>query len=390
LNTPITLSRVLTFTSGLINTTSTNLLTLSATVLITGVSNASFVNGPVSKIGNTLFTFPVGKTNCGPTNTANGYAPISIAAPATITDRFTAEYVHSSGSALGGITAVGLQKVSACDYWKLDQVSGANTIDVTLSWTDAINNCTTASPYVNNLPSLVVAHFDGVGSKWNTFGATSTALGTPASGTVVYPGVSVFSPFAIGSIDFSNPLPITINYFTGTKNNGYHLLNWKVTCVTVPSATIEMERSTDGRNYSSIYSIFATAVRCEQPFNYTDNQPAKGINYYRLKMTDADGKVTYSTTVTLINAVKGIDVMNIAPNPVVNNAFNLKVSAAAKTKMEIVITDMQGRILQQQSVSLIAGFNSIPMNVGKLAAGTYQLVGNTEDGKTKVLRFVIQ
>jgi hypothetical protein len=107
-------------------------------------------------------------------------------------------------------------------------------------------------------------------------------------------------------------------------------------------------------------------------------------------MTDADGKITYSTTVTLINAVKGIDVMNIAPNPIVNGTFNLKVSTAEKIQMELVITDMQGRILQKQSVPMIAGFNQIPMHVKNLAAGTYQLFGNTADGRTRVLRFVIQ
>ena len=190
--------------------------------------------------------------------------------------------------------------------------------------------------------------------------------------------------------NFNAALPITINYFNGTKNNGNHLLNWKVTCVSTPSATIEVERSIDDRNYSSIYSITATALRCQQPFDYTDNQPAKGVNYYRLKMTAVDGKVTYSSIVSLINASKGIDVMNIAPNPVVNGGFNLKVSAAEKVQMQLQITDMQGRILQTQAVSLIAGFNSIPVNVKNLAAGTYQLFGNTVDGRTRVLRFVIQ
>ena len=151
-----------------------------------------------------------------------------------------------------------------------------------------------------------------------------------------------------------------------------------------------MQRSTDSRNFNTIYSIFATAVRCQQPFDYTDNQPAKGTNYYRLKMTDVDGKITYSSIVVLINAVKGMELMNIAPNPVVNGSFNLKVSTAEKTQMEIVITDMQGRILQKQSVSMIAGFNAIPMHVQNLATGTYQLFGNTADGRTRVLRFVIQ
>jgi len=202
--------------------------------------------------------------------------------------------------------------------------------------------------------------------------------------------ISGFSGFYVHSNDFNTALPITINYFTGIKQNGNHLLNWKVTCISTPSATIEMERSTDGRSYNSIYSILATALRCQQPFDYTDNQPVKGINYYRLKITDASGKITYSTIVSLINTVKGIDVMNIAPNPIVNGTFNLEVSTAEKIQMEVVITDMQGRILQKRTVLMIAGFNSIPMNVRNLAAGTYQLFGNTADGRTRVLRFVIQ
>jgi hypothetical protein len=107
-------------------------------------------------------------------------------------------------------------------------------------------------------------------------------------------------------------------------------------------------------------------------------------------MTDVDGKITYSSIVSLINATKGIDLLNIAPNPIVNGSFDLKISAAEKTQMEIIITDMQGRILQKRSAAMIAGFNTIPMNVRNLAAGTYQLFGNTDDGRTRVLRFVIQ
>jgi hypothetical protein len=58
--------------------------------------------------------------------------------------------------------------------------------------------------------------------------------------------------------------------------------------------------------------------------------------------------------------------------------------------MDIVITDMQGRLMQRQTINAIAGFNTIPVNVGKLAAGSYQVFGNTAEGRSKVLRFVIQ
>ena len=228
---------------------------------------------------------------------------------------------------------------------------------------------------------------------WNVIGTGIIPAGSYQVATTVSTfGNNIEAPLVLGNLGaiLTNSQPVVVDYFSGFKQNNKHILNWKLTCKSIPAVTIVLERSTNGINYTAVFSEYATALRCQQPFLYTDNQPATNINYYRIKMIDADGKITYSTTVTLINAVKGIDVMNITPNPVVNSAFNLKVSAAAKTQMEIVIIDMQGRILQKQTVSLIAGFNIIPMNVRNLAAGTYQLAVNTADDKTKVLRFVVQ
>ena len=250
LNSPITLLSSLTFTSGLINTTATNLLTLGAAASVTGASNSSFVFGPVKKTGNTNFIFPVGK--------ANGYVPIGVSnftllsAP---TDELTAEYVRASGSALGPITAPFINRVSACEYWTLDAI-GTPTVDLTLYF-NSNNPCN--GTYISNLTDLEIAHFDG--TSWNSSSTGfSSKNGTPAAGDVTWIGVNTFSPFTLASTTNANPLPITINYFNGTRSNGNHLLNWKVTCVSTPSATIEMERSTDGRAYNTIYSIFATAV----------------------------------------------------------------------------------------------------------------------------------
>ena len=94
--------------------------------------------------------------------------------------------------------------------------------------------------------------------------------------------------------------------------------------------------------------------------------------------------------VNLINAIRGSDIQNISPNPVVNGSFNLKLSAAQKINMEIMITDMQGRLMQKQVLNAVAGFNLVPVDVRGLAAGTYQLAGYSSEGRTRILRFVIQ
>ena len=114
------------------------------------------------------------------------------------------------------------------------------------------------------------------------------------------------------------------------------------------------------------------------------------MNYYRLKSTDADGKISYSNIVALLNAVKGFDIISIAPNPVVDDNFKLNVASAQAGKMEIVIYDMQGRFVNRQSITLIAGFNSMPINVANLSAGTYIIKGSIAGEKTKIIRFVKQ
>ncbi|MFM6924940.1 MAG: T9SS type A sorting domain-containing protein, partial [Ferruginibacter sp.] len=184
--------------------------------------------------------------------------------------------------------------------------------------------------------------------------------------------------------------PVSVNYFTGIKQNGKHLINWKLTCNNSPAVTITLERSNNAVNYTAIFTEQATALRCQQPFIYTDDRPVAGVNYYRIKLTDADGKVFYSTIVTLINTIEGINVDHIAPNPVTANSFHVSINAAKAQQAALIIADIQGRIIQKSGVSLSAGFNSIPVNAAQLTKGSYQLYLMITDGETKALRFVLQ
>ena len=201
--------------------------------------------------------------------------------------------------------------------------------------------------------------------------------------------VTGFSGFYVHT-NIYNPLPITLNYLNGTMQNGKHLLKWSVTCNTTATATLSLERSGDARNFSSIYSITATALRCQQPFDYTDAQPLNGINYYRLKMTDAAGKITYSNTIALLNAAKEFELMDIAPNPVTGGTFTLHVTATQQTKMNLVICDMMGRTVSRQTIQLFSGYNNIEMHEEQLAPGIYNMYGTTDDSRSGVIRFIKQ
>ena len=104
-------------------------------------------------------------------------------------------------------------------------------------------------------------------------------------------------------------------------------------------------------------------------------------------MTDADGRFTCSNILALLNNSKGFDITGLMPNPVVNRAV-LSIASATASRMEIVVSDISGRRMMNQSVNLIAGSNMVPLDLGKLAAGTYQLTGYGSNGEVKTIRFI--
>lgn len=221
----------------------------------------------------------------------------------------------------------------------------------------------------------------------------------PPDGNIVWNGaywavtvdITGFSGFYVHT-NAQYPLAIDINYLQGTRQDNHHLLNWKVTCNSSPSVKMELQRSaTVSGPFVAINTISATALECQQPFAYADNWPLPGMNYYRLKLTDAAGKISYSTVVALLNAEKGVEMVNLVPNPVqLDGHFSLNISSARASRIELVVTDMTGRVVQRRQAALVAGYNSIPMNVATLAPGVYQLTGITSDDKTRTIRFIIQ
>lgn len=384
LNSDITLNKLVTFTNGIIKIIPTKILTLSSSASVAGVSNTSFVDGPVRKIGNTAFIFPIGKSIA----TFTGYVPIEISATTgALTDFFTAEYKRSTAE-IYPVSNAGINHVSRADYWILDRAGTIAPVNVTYYWTT--ESSSGGSPnYINVLSELVIANSDGF--NWVNFGGLGTyGASTTTAGSLVWTGLTnSFGPFSLASTTINNPLPIYLNYLNGYKLNNHNYLTWKVTCTNNPNATMKLERCADGKKFKEINSITADALRCQQPFDYIDTDPLTGMIYYRLKMIDAFGKVTYSSTIALLNKESGFDIVGLLPNLVNSNAV-LNVTASQKTKMDVVVTDIAGKQVQKISFNLIAGSNQFNLNFSNLSAGTYQITGYTVFGKSRTVRFVKQ
>ena len=233
-----------------------------------------------------------------------------------------------------------------------------------------------------------------VPSNWNVIKTGIVPTGTyQATATAITSfGAGIASPLVLGN--FNSILAVnnsvSVDYFSGIKLTNANKLNWKLTCNYTPRVTISLERSADSRNFISINTITADAARCAQPFDHTDASPLAGMNYYRLKLTDADGKISFSNIIAILNASKGFDMLNISPNPVTGSTMKLNVASATATKLDIMIVDLAGRVMNRQSLKLVAGFNSFDINIANLSKGTYQVNGLTAEDKPAVIRFVKQ
>ncbi len=345
LNKPVRVGIIASFANGKINTDTTNRLTFNDNAVAVGGNNASYVSGPIAKIGNDVFTFPLGKNN--------KYAPLSISAPAVNTDAFTAEYFNANAQTAGYDTSMkglGIDHVSRNEYWICNRTAGTSNAFVTLSWD------TVRSGIINNIPDLRVARWDG--TTWQDQGQ-GIINGTNDNGTIrTSSAVSNFSPFTLASATTANPLPITLLSFEVKKLENAAQLIWE-TESEMDLAYFEIERSADAINFEKINEVATTdKVNGVAHYELLDVQPMIGRNFYRLKMVDHDGKFTHSETRS-INFSKKIQA-TVYPNPV-----NETIQISAENKIVMLeIYDITGKLIDKKEGQNITQYNMAAFEKG--------------------------
>lgn len=178
-------------------------------------------------------------------------------------------------------------------------------------------------------------------------------------------------------------LPVEMLSFRGETLQDANLLTWS-TSTEINNLGFEVERSADGINFSKIgfEKTKAENGNATTVINYafTDSRPLAGNNYYRLKQTDKDGKRKYSAVVVLKgDKVRSLTISSVYPNPVVNKV-SVKLLSPANESVQLVITDLSGKVVHQQSASIAAGENRVQLQVQKLASGTYFIKAVSADG----------
>jgi Concanavalin A-like lectin/glucanases superfamily/Secretion system C-terminal sorting domain/Fibronectin type III domain len=162
-------------------------------------------------------------------------------------------------------------------------------------------------------------------------------------------------------------LPVNQLVLSVSRSSGGNLLQWS-TAAEVNTNYFELQRSDNNRDYTTITRINAAGnSNSLKEYQYTDNVMAvKPVLYYRLKLTDADGKISISNIVLIKNTDGGA--VTVYPNPVVNR-FVLNVTNKSLINSNAVLSDMNGHVMQIIPIRQTA----TEVDMTKFAHGVYLL-----------------
>ncbi len=371
-STNVEVSGSATFTAGIVDApnAATARMEFLAGSNYTGASAASHVQGWVRKVGNTIFTFPVGSGGV--------FAPASISAPSTATDHFTARYFNNSPHALynTGSLLSPLKNVSVCEYWMIDRTNGSSNVNVTLSY-DNPRSCLTPDP-----AGLVVARWNG--TAWASEGQ-SAQTGTAASGTITSNVVTSFSPFTLGNITI-NPLPVELLSFRGfVTTKGEAQLVWQV-AAQINIRGYAVEKSVDNKIFQEIGFVDAQNINT---YNFFDSKFA-GLSYYRLRIVEADGSSRFSQAISLDKSTPRRTELLIYPNPA-GEQDEIKVMIGERNTNETLKTmvlSQSGKVLGEIVGNLEQNETYLSRLLAQQPKGMYIIYLHTENGETLTTKFV--
>ncbi|RYY55006.1 MAG: T9SS type A sorting domain-containing protein [Chitinophagaceae bacterium] len=182
-------------------------------------------------------------------------------------------------------------------------------------------------------------------------------------------------------------LPIELVSFTGKQRNGALDLSWKISDDSNP-AYFEVEKSADGMSFGKIGTVKANS---NVSYTYTDAAVTTGNSFYRMKMTDLTGVVTYSNVLSFRTNATVSQGINIYPSIVSGTTLSME-SAVAMEQAKVIISDAAGRPVSQKVIGKVSKgqVSTIETSSYKLPAGMYflQVVNGNENIGVK--RFVVK
>ena len=204
--------------------------------------------------------------------------------------------------------------------------------------------------------------------SWST-GATTGTIDVAATSSVYTCtvtdacGDAVVATFTIGC-----PLDNNSLAFSAITADGIVDLSW-TDLASDEVSYYEIERAGNDGEFISIATV---DTRSSNDYQLWDQQPLVGNNFYRLRIVKLNGIEEYSN-IEKAEIAPEVEELLLIPNPS-NGSFSINFDSESERPFHIVIRDIQGRIVHQESTQ-----NHAELQVPQLSDGVYQVEAYQND-----------
>lgn len=337
-------------------------------------ATTSWVHGKLSRRisgTGTIFEFPVGKIDGD-----SLYAPVKLEKQNATAATYSVQYFPDMPVDRASKNAL-FDHISSLEFWEISSHNYPTAIDnsakLSLSW----RLYSDVSPNSIHWDSLMIAHYINMGAGnfewWPEYTAldanwdpTSTAnFGYFTNEKFIVDYSMPHLNFTIGTRTIYNTLPLTLlDYRVELINNQSALNSWKVTNDTRVNH-YEVERSADNTGFSSLGTVISQRLAATSNYSFTDHQPFRGWNYYRLKIYE-DNAIRYSPTRKVF--IGSENIFTLYPNPAGDHIY-VVLPSVGDSRTSLSLIDNNGRIIstmKPQSTTVL-------LPLGRLASGVYHI-----------------
>ncbi len=246
---------------------------------------------------------------------------------------------------------------------------------------------------------IVIDNMDNTGMiaiLKDSYSNTTDNFPLQMNGTTNVPFIITADPASYATGRFSivfvpmAPVPVTITRVNAYQQETNIAVEWQTENET-NMRHYEVERSVDGTGFIKINNSPVPALNNGSGnYQFIDNRPVKGINYYRVVSVSNEAAKKYSNIVKVnIKAMENEPAISIYPNPVAGNTIHLELTNIETGIYHLQLFNSAGQSLlvktiKQQEVSPSGSFD---VNC-KFPPGTYQLrlTGNGLNLKTAFIK----
>lgn len=152
------------------------------------------------------------------------------------------------------------------------------------------------------------------------------------------------------TFNLDGTLPVSLSDFTASIKNGKNTLVWKTQSES-NNDKFEVQRSRDGQNFETIGIVHSKAENGNSngvlDYQYIDENPLSGTNYYRLKQVDLNGD-SKLYEIKSVNVGVSVGAIKVYPNPITSY---IKVKAANYSDLEYRLYNVSGEIVINQKAT---------------------------------------